>query len=470
MLSSLHALAAFPKTYTNCGIENTLQAIPEKIVTMNQGSLEFLLGMGLEDRIVGTRGVPPGLDPIWPKYKDAYNNLPVMTGADGNSYPSEAEVTAANADFIFADWRSAFSEYAWNNDTNRQWTFVGECGGENSDFWPTGENTTYIDKGRGPGFELKGEIESHCRPQLHANGIGTFLSAVSCEDATLRSPPTQQTLYDTITTMGEIFNVPIVASQLITEIQSDFVIAQQTLQEGAGHSLTAVWLDCISCCQDEPERSFFVGAGGGAPQMIMKEAGFTNLFADRDNSWACVTVADIIAAEPDVMIVVEAGFDPALDKIEFMHNHTEFCNAHYVKNADYIKFPFSASTVGPRVGAAALDMVGAALKVTKKADSAMNFNSGVDFFDPQVLVSHTKELLCPLAADYWKPDSSAPSSATSTENVPAWIIAVVVVACVLCLFVTATLGFVYRREKQGRPVFIALEAPTASTTKQATTV
>ena len=49
-----------------------------------------------------------------------------------------------------------------------------------------------------------------------------------------------------------------------------------------------------------------------------------------------------------------------------MHNHTEFCNAHYVKNADYIKFPFSASTVGPRVGAAALDMVGAALKVVNK--------------------------------------------------------------------------------------------------------
>ena len=192
---------------------------------------------------------------------------------------------------------------------------MGECGGENSDFWPAGENKTYIDKGRGPGFELKGEIESYCRPQLHANGIGTFLSAVSCEDPTLRAPPTQQTLYDTITTMGEIFNVPTVASQLITEIKSDFEIAQKTLKEGAGHSLTAVWLDCISCCDDEPEPSFFVGGGGGAPQMIMKEAGFTNLFADRDNSWACVTIADIIASKPDVMIVVEAGFDPALDKI-----------------------------------------------------------------------------------------------------------------------------------------------------------
>jgi len=192
---------------------------------------------------------------------------------------------------------------------------VGECGGENSDFWPAGENKTYIDKGRGPGFELKGEIESYCRPQMHANGIGTFLSAVSCEDPTLRSAPTQQTLYDTITTMGEIFDVPTVASQLITEIKSDFEIAQKTLKEGAGHSLTAVWLDCISCCKDEAELSFFVGGGGGAPQMIMKEAGFTNLFEDLENSWACATVADIIASKPDVMIVVEAGFDPALDKI-----------------------------------------------------------------------------------------------------------------------------------------------------------
>ena len=112
-------------------------------------------------------------------------------------------------------------------------------------------------------------------------------------------------------------------------------------------------------------------------------------------------------------------------------------------------------------------MVGAALKVTKKSDSAMNFNSGVDFFDPQVLMDHTKGLRCPLAADYWKPDSSAISE-EKEEKVPAWIIAVVVVACALCLFVTAALGFVYRREKQGKPVFMNLvEAPTASTTKQA---
>jgi hypothetical protein len=141
-------------------------------------------------------------------------------------------------------------------------------------------------------------------------------------------------------------------------------------------------------------------------------------------------------------------------------------------------------------------MVGAALKVVNKGESAMNFGSGVGFFDPEVLtltltlsnpnpspspnpnpnpnqmlIDHTKGLRCPLPADYWKPAPAAdPISDTETlteTKVPAWIIAVVVLACVLCLFVTAALGFVYHREKKGKPVFMTLDEPMAPTTKQA---
>ena len=145
-----------------------------------------------------------------------------------------------------------------------------------------------------------------------------------------------------------------------------------------------------------------------------------------------------------------------------MHNHSEFCNAHYVKNADYIKFPFSASTVGPRVGAAALDMVGAALKVSKKSNYAMNFNSGVGFFDPQVLVDHTKELLCPLPADYWKDAPEAPS-VVSNDELPSWAIVIIIVFCLLfLLFFFAAFGMYYR-EKQGKPLFVSLDV--TSTTK-----
>ena len=73
--------------------------------------------------------------------------------------------------------------------------------------------------------------------------------------------------------------MPTVASKLIDDMKNDFKVAGETLKNSAGHSLTAVsldpcltlartrtllnsnpspnqvWLDCISCCQDEPEPS-----------------------------------------------------------------------------------------------------------------------------------------------------------------------------------------------------------------------
>ena len=58
----------------------------------------------------------------------------------------------------------------------------------------------------------------------------------------------------------------------------------------------------------------------------------------------------------------------------------------------------SASQLGPRNGVAALDMVNAAIHVTTGADT-LNFQSGVDFFEKDVLLSRTAPLLCPLDPD-----------------------------------------------------------------------
>lgn len=61
-----------------------------------------------------------------------------------------------------------------------------------------------------------------------------------------------------------------------------------------------------------------------------------------ENSWACVKLEEIVAADPDVMIVVDASFDPAMDKIDFMHNHSDFCNATWSQAA-----PLSPSRSSP---------------------------------------------------------------------------------------------------------------------------
>ena len=223
---------------------------------MNQGATEFLLAMGLQDHIAGQRAVTSAVDPIWPRYAEAYAQLPVITSS---GYPTEEQMMEVDADFIFASWRSAYREYepprvATEDTSGAKGIYsnktVGPCNGVNSDFFPAGANTTTT-------YSTYTALYSTCRPQLHAAGVGTWLEPVSCEDETLRMPGTEETVYAAINTIGEIFNVPDVANQLISEMKNDFNIAEQALaaSSASGHSLTAVWLDCVSCCQNEPEPS-----------------------------------------------------------------------------------------------------------------------------------------------------------------------------------------------------------------------
>ena len=116
--------------------------------------------------------------------------------------------------------------------------------------------------------------------------------------------------------------MPSVAAQLNAEIKNDFALAKQTVQS-TGHALTAILVDGVKCKVDGVKKpnTLFVGAGKGSVNLIMQAAGFTNLFADKEGSYACVDASEVIAANPDVLIIIEASWDSALNKIDYMHNH-----------------------------------------------------------------------------------------------------------------------------------------------------
>ena len=473
LLCALAAAAVettYPMSYTSCGVTHTLQESPSRVVTMNQGVTEFLLAMGLEDKMAGTAYLD---DEIWPRYAAAYAGIPVLS----SSYPNETTIMNANADFITGSYRSAFRERRTNATTGAPYgrgifsgATVGPCDGANSDFFPSGSNAT--------------TSYSTCRPQLHAAGIGTWLEPGNCDDSALnpQGGVSEETVYEAITQMGAIFNVPHVAKQLVSEIRNDFSIAEQALAN-SGHKLNAVWLDCVGCCGDpwadeygNVNELLFVGAGTGAPNLIMHESGLTNMFAALEGGWACVNASDVLAAEPDVMIIVDAAWDTAISKIDYLHGRSDFCGARFVQQADYIKIPFSASTLGPRNGAAALDMVAAAIHVTT-GDATMNFQSGVDFFEPEVLAERTASLLCPVelqkVAYTGTPPPPAPTppppvGSTSNDDLPAWGVVVIVVVGVLFIAVLAFAGVMYYRERQGRPIFVSLEGVQAERAAQQT--
>ena len=157
---------------------------------------------------------------------------------------------------------------------------------------------------------------------------------------------------------------------------------------------------------------------------------------------------------------------PAITKIDFMHNHSGFCDARFVQRADYITIPFSASTLGPRNGAAALDMVNAAIHVTTGA-TTMNFESGVTFFDPAVLEARTAGMMCPITSTAYDASSTTAASPTLVSEAAAQaasdtnggMIAVLIVAIIFVVLFIATALFafmMFKREKEGKPIFSSL--------------
>jgi len=105
--------------------------------------------------------------------------------------------------------------------------------------------------------------------------------------------------------------------------------------------LTALWW---SSGDDTP----YVGAGIGAPQMIMEAAGLTNVAADVHDTWTSLGWENVVEADPDVIVLVDAAWNPADAKIEALEANPATREMSAVKEELYVVVPFPATEAGVR--------------------------------------------------------------------------------------------------------------------------
>ncbi len=72
--------------------------------------------------------------------------------------------------------------------------------------------------------------------------------------------------------------------------------------------LTALW---YSSGDDIP----YVGAGTGAPQLVLDAVGLTNVAGDIDQTWTSLGWEPIVDADPDVIVLIDADWNTAASKI-----------------------------------------------------------------------------------------------------------------------------------------------------------
>ena len=292
--ASAAEMSDFPVTLENCGLTTTYAAPPARAVTMNQGATEIMLALGLQERMAGTAYLD---DTILPEYQAAYAAIPVLA----EEYPSQEVLLAAEPDFVYGAYASAFAE---------------EAAGSRTD--------------------------------LAALGIGSYLSSIACDDNSLRPAQTTfETVYSELRDIGRIFGVTARAEALIAELQGRLDEVRSRL-DGA-EPVSIFWYDSGI---DEP----LAGACCGAPNLIIAAVGASNIFTDAAGNWATVNWETVVERSPQVIVVIDAAWDPAQQKIDLLQTNPAYASITAVQDGRLVVLPFSATTLGVRNVTAVVDL------------------------------------------------------------------------------------------------------------------
>lgn len=216
----------------------------------------------------------------------AYDAIAVLS----DKVPGQEALLEAQPDLVYAGWESAFSDDG-----------VGE------------------------------------RPALQQLGIGTYVSPAACkEQGYMPDPLTFDGLFDEIREVASLFGVEDRAEDLVARQQAQLDAVKPPAQE-----TTALW---YSSGSDTP----YVGAGIGAPQMMMDAAGLTNIFADVHDTWTSAGWEQVVAADPDVIVLVDATWNTADAKIALLEGNSATAQLTAVREHRYLTVPFPAAEAGVR--------------------------------------------------------------------------------------------------------------------------
>jgi iron complex transport system substrate-binding protein len=183
------------------------------------------------------------------------------------------------------------------------------------------------------------------RQMLQALGVATYVSPAAC-----RLPGFQPKhlgfpdLFAQIEEIGRIFDRADAAAALVAAEKAELAAI---VPDPRG--LTSLWYSSGT-------RVPYVGGGGGAPEMIMRAAGLGNIMAGMDDSWISASWESIAAADPDVIVLVDADWNSVAQKKQLLSQNPITRMLSAVQNERYLTIPFPASEAGVRSVDAARDL------------------------------------------------------------------------------------------------------------------
>ena len=259
---------------------------PEKIVTLTLNSAEIIAALGEADSIVGIAQNNNSVEDVLPEYYDLLKDKP-FPEALNSGIPTLEGLLGIGPDLVVA-------------------------------------NSYYFNV---PAF---GTMEDY-----QSNGVNFYVT-----EGSYISNATIENTYNDIRNLGEIFGKQGTAESLIADMQ-ERIEAVQSKVEGQD-PVRIMLFDSIS------EDAYSVAGGSGLAQNLVELAGGENVFADVDDQFPSVSIEEIIARDPEVIVVHNYSADPedAQSKIDFLKNSEELANVSAIKNDHIIELTLFAVNPG----------------------------------------------------------------------------------------------------------------------------
>jgi iron complex transport system substrate-binding protein len=291
--SSWAQASAYPVTVTSCGVRVTYQSAPKRAVSNDINATEDMLALGLESHMVGTFaavGDGPVGQPIPAQYQTGFKKVRDVSPDD---YFTLEALVGLHPDFLFAGWN-----YGLQTGTNLTPTYLSKFG----------IKTLVLT-----------ESCAHVQP-------GT--SSVSINDT-----------YTDLRNLGEIFNVRARAQKVVASMQAQVAAARAKI---AGLKPVRVF------DYDSGESAPFTGPGLAMPTALISLGGGTNIFGSLKQSWTSVSWEQVVAAQPQCIIINDYGTPTAAQKEKFLETFTATKNLPAVKNHCFLPLSYDEVTPSPR--------------------------------------------------------------------------------------------------------------------------
>ena len=287
-LASIIGGSAFAETTVNsCNRTVSFDAPPKRAISNDVNLTEMMLVLGLADHMVGYTGIS-GWKTLDEEMRANVKQLPELS----SKYPTKEVIVGANADFFFAGWNY--------------------------------------------GMKVGGEVTPET---LEPFGVKVYELTESCTHIMKKGKASIDDMYADLLNLGAIFDVEDTAKNLVNNYKAELKSFKDDLETG------------------EPVRAFVYDSGEDTPftaglyampTALIEAAGGVNVMNGFEKSWGTVTWEEVVAQNPEVIVIVNYGSVTAEQKRAFMMSNPAFANIAAVKNDRFVTLEYVEATPGPR--------------------------------------------------------------------------------------------------------------------------